>query len=201
MFEGLAIGVVTIVAGAIGYFADRWIRRSSGQERADRIIQTLELKRRLREEGLSIEEADAFASGVMQGRYYFGPREIGVLNQPTIEPTAPLGEAVVDDTADFGFADTTAGMRLGLGNRLAELEGQMAFALAELKHRASPVRVEAYDVAQRAWEQFACKEAEAAALLFEGGTGAPLLGLGRRISLAEQRLNNLRQQLKEEGDL
>lgn len=177
----LALGVPA--AGAVGYFIDRWLRRSAAHEDTESLVKTVELKRLLDSEGMSFEDAKALRDRLFSGREII---------------TSKMVQAIQDGAVDMAnrpldFADTTLGMRLGMNNRLTELDGIIDFGMAELIQKFSEARQIALHEAHDAWIEFRLREAELAALAFEGGTGAPLLGAARMVELSEQRVELLEQ--------
>jgi DNA-binding transcriptional MerR regulator len=201
MFEGLGVAALTLLAGMVGYFADRWITGRHGREKTEGTLQALELARRLREEGLSLEQAEELNARVREGRLHLTPEQIAAVVRVEEGDDKHHGQSARIDMDDYVVMNTTVGMRMGLGNRLREIEGKIEIALAELSLHASPARSEAIAKAQKAWKQYAEKESQAVGLLYEGGTAQPVLELSCYVSLAEARLDDLKRQISDEAQL
>lgn len=194
MDNEIVVAILIIGAGGAGYLLDRWIRRSPKTEDADSIYQTVVLRKLLLEEGISFEEARA-----MRERLYSGREIITPAIAKAIAEQQASGDRVPDDTVGTGTSSIE--IAAGLSDRLDHLLGEIDFAMAEVMQGASPARHGAMRQAHAAWEEFVARESEVAGLRWEGGTGAPLLGLARKIELMETRLNELRIMKAEEDAL
>ena len=192
-----AVPLLVLAGGAGGYLIDRIITRKSRSEDARSLIETVELKRRLDEAGMTIHGARELRDAIHRGSLSSNTRLIGIIN----EDPAPLGSHVSDDAQYPQFGDTTMGMIEGLSAKLKQIDADIDLVLAELIYQSSPARAEAWRNSQRAWLGFRQKEAEAAGLLFEGGSGAPVLRVSRLVDLAEVRFADLRQALSERESL
>jgi uncharacterized protein YecT (DUF1311 family) len=190
----LLIAILMIGSGAAGYYWDRWVRRSRQTEDAQSIAQTIALRRMLAEEGLSFKEARELRDRFFSGREPITP----AIARALVDQRVPEDE-VPDDTLDFG--QTTVEMVGGLAERLDALKVEIEKAMSDLMADASPTRIEAMRQAHQAWEEFAAREGDVAGLLFEGGSGAPILNLASQVQLAETRLNELRLMKAEEDAL
>jgi hypothetical protein len=194
MISQLLVAVLMIASGAVGYLLDRRIRRSRRSEDVESVAQTIALRRMLNEEGLSFEEARDLRDRFFSGREPITPAIAeAIVNQRQPDDEFP------EETFDPG--KTTVDMIEGLSARLDDLKVEIEQAMADLMAGASPARLEAMRQAHAAWEEFVRREGGVAGLLWEGGTGAPVLNLATQVQLAENRLNELRLKKVEEDQL
>lgn len=192
-----AAPLLVLVGGAGGYLLDRIITKKSRSENARSLIEAVELKRRLDEAGLTMHGARELRDAIHKGSLTSNVSLIGIIN----EELAPLGSHVSDDAKYPQFGDTTMGMSEGLSSKLQQIDADIDLVLAELIYQSSSARADAWRISQKSWLVFRRKEAEAAGLLFEGGSGAPILQVSRLVDLAEVRLADLRQALSERESL
>lgn len=188
-----AVPLALVASGAAGYLLDRIITKKGRSEESRSLIETVELKRRLDEAGLTLEDARSLRDAIQKGDLTASARVIGIINE---EP-APLGTHVSDDADYPQFGDTTLGMIEGLTAKLKQIDDDIDLALLDLIYRSSDARADAWRSSQESWLAFREDDGEAAGLLFEGGSGAPVLRASRLVDLAEIRLADLRQALAE----
>jgi uncharacterized protein YecT (DUF1311 family) len=189
--------LVAIVFAAAGYLLRRWLTGERHREESDSIERAVQLKRLLDAEGMTLEAAVRLRDQLRSPR---GPtlmaeaRAIAEQQAITSEEQAAQAIAADPEIADreIGFEETTVGMGFKLSAELEGVEAQLRYAIADLAHVSTASRSDALDHAQVAWEGYRDTEAEFAALLFEGGTGAPLLGTARMVELTERRLSDIR---------
>ena len=188
-----AVPVLLATAGAAGYLLDRFFTKKGRSEESRSLIETVELKRRLDESGLTLEGARNLRDAIHKGDLNANARLVGIINE---EP-AQLGIHVSDDAHYPRFGDTTLGMIEGLNTKLKQIDADIDLVLADLIYRSSDARADAWRSSQEKWLAFRQEDGEAFGLLFEGGSGAPVLRLSRLVELAEIRLADLRQELAE----
>lgn len=186
-----AVPLLMLAGGAAGYLLDRIITKKTRSEEARSLIETVELKRRMDEAGMTMDGVRELRDAISKGNLPSNVRMIGIIN----EKPAPLGVHVSDEAESLRFGDTTMGIIEGLRTKLTQIDGDIDLVLAELIYQSSEARAEAWRNSQETWLSFRDNEAEAAGLLFEGGTGAPVLRISRLVELAEVRLADLRQAL------
>ena len=170
-----------IASGLVGWFGRRRFTREREREEAASLMEAIELRERLEAKGWSLDETKAFRDQLVQGRMQITPEISAILTGDI--PDEP---EVTDDTYDFG--NTTAAMIAGMSARLAEIEGKLDDELSELAEHSTSGRVSALKEAQASWQNYRDLDAEFAAQLFEGGTGAPVMRLARQLQLTEGRL-------------
>jgi len=198
----IVAAILVLGGGAIGWWLRRWTTGERHKEEADSIKQAVELRRYLEEQGLSFEEARAIRDGLRQGRQTITPAIAKALS--ALADVTQAGQAENDFDAELGpigFSETTYGMKFGLAMRLEQLDAELKYLIEELAHRFSPTRAEALSRSQESWQKFRTDDAAVSELLWEGGTGAPLLGLSRMVNLTEDRIDHLRRMQKEEEGL
>jgi uncharacterized protein YecT (DUF1311 family) len=196
------IPVVILVLGGIGFLIKRYITGQHHREHAESIEKTLQVKKLLDESGLTIDEAIKLRD-VLNG----AKQHSETLLKPEYQNPNILSSDDVDDTSlevysrTSKFETSTVGMDYKLSCNLRKIEADLEFAIADLHSVCSEARSEALEKAQKAWELFRAREAKFASLLFEGGTGAPILAGGKKIELTERRLNEVRAERDEVRNL
>lgn len=187
------IPAVLFVLGGLGFVVKRYITGQHHRENAESLEKALQIKNLLDGAGLTIDEAIKLRD-VINGTNRNS--EITLKNNNKISEMSST-----DDTCDTSleghsrhskFETTTIGMDYRISCDLRKIEADLEFAIADLHSVCSEARSEALEKAQKAWELFRTREAKFAALLFEGGTGAPILAGGKEIELTERRLNEIR---------
>ncbi|ASP30049.1 hypothetical protein CHH26_07250 [Qipengyuania flava] len=176
----------------VGYLIRRQLSGQAHIEDQESLERTIRLKQLMDTEGMSLDELKELRDKFRNSRGGL----IGVEARTLIEKKT-AAEVFVDNTeatsesGKIAFDETTAGMAIKAGAELDNLNGQLAVAVGELTHELSERRASQLFQAQETWETFRAAEAEYAALLFEGGTGAKLIRLAKMIELTEQRLREL----------
>lgn len=172
----------------------RWITSQAAVEDHESIERALNLKKLLATEGLSLSEARQLRDNFRRGHGNLLAAEANAVITKEIEAEASgthLEYQTGDASGPIPYEYTTAGMATKAGAELDALEGQLKYAIGELAHNMTEARAHQLYKAQDAWEKYRGAEAEFAGLLWEGGTGAQLLRLGRMIDLTEQRLRDI----------
>lgn len=191
-----------LVGGGIGYLGDRWIKGQRHVEHAESLERTIRIKKLLETENMSLEEANALMKAFRQGSGSLAQAEAKALIERQVKAEAQSPEhtekaSMVADDGKVPFEETTVGMRMEVGMRLEALDGELRYLLAQLAHECSDTRAASLYDAQEAWEAFRLREADFQGLLWEGGTGAPLLGTARMVDLTEQRIQDIRLAIEE----
>ena len=182
-----------VVCTAVGWFARRWITGQHHKEDAESIRQAVELKLFLDQHEISLPEAKQMRDNLRQGKQPVSPAMAKALVESEAEAVA------VDGRIDF--RDTTIGMAQGLSMRLEQLDSEIDYLLTTLSYGASETRQVAIAASQEAWREYRLKDGEVARLLWEGGTGAPLLDLSRQVEISETRKAELEQVIEAEAQL
>ena len=196
-----AIPIVAAISGLAGWLLQRRITGARHTEDADSIKQAVEFQKFLTGEGLSLSQARQLRDNLRDGRQPITPAMAQAISERQPIPDLLTDEELSVRRNRAEFRDTTVGMKLGLAVRLQQLDAAIDYLLAEIAHDSTPARAQALDAAQNAWKEFRSRDAEAAALLWEGGSGAPLLGLSRQVEMSEQRMNELELMKAEEAAL
>lgn len=195
----IAASFLVLVGGALGWVIRRWLTGAHHKEDTDSIKQAVELNSFLQQHGMSFAEARQLRDSLRDGKQLITPAMAKALNEQPERPNSDSDDDSANPTHRIGFSDTTAGMKLGMGMRLEQLNAELQYLIAELSHGFSPAREHALLQAQESWEKFRADDAVVSALLWEGGTGAPLLDLSRQVELTEDRVAQLRR-LKEQEE-
>ena len=198
--ENLAVvlPLIIFIAGGIGYLLDRLISGKAHTEDQESLERTVRLHKLLQTEGMTIEEAKELREDFRRGNGNLLAAEAKTVVQKHVTAldegqnlSTSDFEATTDLYASIPFEETTAGMRVKAASELEALDAQLHYAVHELAHDLTDKRASSLHKTQERWFRWRETEAEFAALLFEGGTGAPLLGTARMIELTEQRLRDL----------
>ena len=198
--ENLAVVLpfIVCIAGGIGYLLDRVISGKSHIEDQESLERTIRLHKLLQTEGLSLHEAKKMRDEFRRGHGNLLAAEAKTVVQKHVAAQDqgeklgnPDNEAPLNIDTPIPFEETTAGMRVKAASELEALDAQLHYAVHELAHDLTDARAASLHETQERWFKWRETEAEFAALLFEGGTGAPLLGTARMIELTEQRLRDL----------
>jgi uncharacterized protein YecT (DUF1311 family) len=190
---GILLPVVAALFTGIGYLIKRQLTGERHKENADSIEKAIQLKRLLDVEGMSIEDAKILRDRLHGKRGATIQAEAKAILARESQEISASDFTASPSARRNAFEDTTVGMSYKISVELSAIEGQLDYAVADMASVCTDARADALDAAQKAWEDYRDKEAEFAALLFEGGTGAPLLGASRKIELTELRLGDLRQ--------
>lgn len=189
----LLIPIVLAVGGAAGWFAQRLITGQHHKEDAESIRQAVELKVYLDQHEITLPEAKQMRDSIRQGMQPISPAMARAISE------GEAGAAALSSRVDF--RDTTIGMKLGMSMRLEQLDAEIGYLVTAVSHDASVARQSAIEASQAAWLEYRTKESEVAELLWEGGSGAPLLGLSRRVEISEARKQELERMVTEEAEL
>lgn len=196
-YAALILPLVALAFTGVGYLLKRLLTGESHRENAESIERAVQLKRLLDAEGLSLEEAIALRNQMNERRgAYLEAKVHAAVSREREELELPAWERAERDQP-FPFEDTTLGMGAKVHADLGKLESEMEYLIAKMSHSCSEARELALKKSQRAWQVFCDREAEFAGLLFEGGTGAPLLGAARKLALMEQRISDLQTSIAE----
>lgn len=186
------IPLAIVLLTGVGYLIRRRLTGQQHRENEESIERAVRLKRLLTEDGMTIEEAIALRDRIRAGR----SAALKAAMEASIDEDAKMTNDFGDESsgsANVPFEETNLGMRQAFHENLKSLEAQLEDAVADLGAVTSEARAECLKRTQRAWEAFRESEAEFSALLYEGGSGAPLLATARKVELTEQRLAEVKQ--------
>lgn len=195
------IPIVIVIIGALGWLLKRWITGSHYSDDAQSIKTAVELQVWLAEKGLSFHEARALRDALRSGRQPITPAIAEAITQRRPIPGPDLDTLNSGVQEKIDFSETAVGMKMGLSMQLTQLDAEIDFLIASLSNGSTPVRLDAISASHRAWIKFRDKDSQVAALLMEGGTGAPILALSRRVEISEHRRNELQLMVTEESAL
>ncbi len=191
-YSVIVVPVMMIASGAGGFFLRRLISGQAEVEDQESLERAINLDRLLKSEGLSLREAkelrEKFRSSGDDSLLKAQAELIVAKN----EEAEMLSDESLFSSRGVTFADTTLGMQLKTAGELSKLDNDLQFAIVEFAQECTETRHHALYDAQEAWESYRKAEASFASLLWEGGTGAPLLGAARMIELTEQRIKDIR---------
>lgn len=176
--------ILMVAAGAVGWFARRWITRAQHKEEADSLLQYLDIHDRLKASGISLVELRGLRDRFRTGREIITPAITATLLTNRDAGSAP------EDLANLG--NTTAEIRFGLSDRLAKINAELEDALVDLAESDTASRAAELIAAQKAWADYRDKDALFESLLMEGGTGASVLHAARLVELTEARLDQVK---------
>lgn len=192
-YSAVLVPLALLLAAAAGYFFRRAISGQAHAEDQESLERAIRLNSLLNSEGMSLKEAKELREHFRKGSGGITKAEAEAIVAKTAEAEEREHSA---DPANWRtsvpFEHTTVGMGLKAREELDGLEGQLNYAVGEFAHECSEAREEALYKAQDAWKTFREAESDLASLLWEGGTGASLLYVGRMIELTEQRIKDIR---------
>jgi len=189
------VPILVAVGTGIGILIQRKISGQAHVEDQESIERAIRLHNLLKTENMTLQEAKSLRDRFRRQRGGIVRAEadaIVTMTADAIKREPKIENADADFDKPIPYEHTTAGMRLKAAEELAMLEAQLSYAVSEFAHDCSEARASALYAAQDAWELFRDADSEVAGLLWEGGTGAPLLAIGRRIELTEQRIKDIR---------
>jgi uncharacterized protein YecT (DUF1311 family) len=189
------VPLLIAVGTGIGMLVQRKISGQSHVEDQEGLERAIRLKQLMDAEGLTLSEAKELRKSFRKGSGgLIGAEARAVVKKQTEAEEEALESAEVVNAVGLSpvpFEQTTVGMNALAGAEINSLNGQLELAIIRLSQGLSDLRRQQLLDAQEAWEIYRSADADYAALLYEGGTGASLLGAARIIELSEQRLRDL----------
>lgn len=167
---------------AAGFLFARWMRGEGITERLDRAAKTIDLRKKLRDENLSLGELAELE------RQYAGRRR----DRTNIIES----ETAAELAGEFSPLHTQQAM-----NQVADAD--LEIALAELNKVKLQLgwllldgELEIYEEANSAWENYAHSQAEFEAVGWEGGSGYPLVYAASKRALVVRRIAELKSEIE-----
>lgn len=186
------IPLLLAIGAAIGWLIKRQVTGQADAEDHASLERTINLRRLLREEGISLEEAKQLREEFKKSKGGLTGAEAQAVAAKVAEAEERERERVILDDPRTPFEETTVGMNIKARAELEVLEASLEQTVQDFLEECSPARKQSLIDAQQAWLLFRNKDAELASLLAEGGSLASMLFVGHQISLTEQRINEIR---------
>ncbi len=186
MIGDLPLSLVAIVAapifGSIGWLIVRRVTRARQTEETERLLAGVELVAKLKDAGLSMEEARKLVAELGQGGTPQLPKQVTQVDESNSEPVA--------------YQNTIA-MKIRISARQDSLNAQLTEAAVDLglllQDEESKLAVEA----QAAWQEYCHRESAFAASLAAGGTAEGLFYLATAVDLTTARIEQVKEQTRE----
>lgn len=183
----LLIGLLTMLAGMVGYFANRVLTRAGAQERASHLSILADLKAKMAASGLSVQDIQEFESQLKRGD--------NATASAVISAVSPNEETPTPETQLPLHYWTTVAMNARASARLRSLDAQLDEVLTDLGTLLSDRETEALERAQRAWKAFRQRDMTFVAAEYYGGSIAPLVAISHGTAMTEDRINVMRADL------
>lgn len=177
--------VLLVLLGSLGtglvWFVQRHVKKEPLTEAITRISATLDVRQRMREQGVTLTDLEKFQAEIMQRRRDNEDRLALELNA-----NAPFEE---------GRIITQAEMNTEAAARFREAQNKMEFIIGELQPYFDGMERSRFSVVQAAWEDYRNQQAEYASFFAEGGSMQPLLRSAERERLTIERAAALQTEL------
>ena len=178
--------IVGLFGSGLGFLAKRWFIGAKSKERLDYISGLADLKIKLREAGLSMEEV----------------REVGgLLADPTMKASERAQDIVAEikeDMGRFGPYDDNIAMQIRTGAAYEVANAQLEQALVSLGLIVDEADWVYVEKIQDAWKGYRGALEKWAYRQYEGGTNAPLAMVSAGLGETERRIKEI---LEEVSDL
>lgn len=177
------LGLLTLLAGAVGYFANRILTGAGALERATHLNMLAELKSKMAASGLSVQDIQEFENELKRGDDATATAVISAISP---------NEEVAEDPDDLPQQYwTTAAMNARVSAQLRSLDAQLDETLTDLGTLLCEREVEALERAQRAWKAFRKRDMTFAASEYYGGSMATLVAIAHGAALTQERIKTL----------
>ncbi|WP_292119440.1 lysozyme inhibitor LprI family protein [Mesorhizobium sp.] len=189
----LSVAVAVLVGGVIGYFGRRFVEKSASGERVSHVTKLVELKAKMDQSGMDLEDVKDFENRVFFNRPRLRQLEDAV--EKVVDPNTPP-DVATRLSQDFQISGLTqADMNQSAYNSLVGAEALLKTVFDELGREMAADQFESLRATQENWAKYAHGQASLTASLVAGGSMQPMIYASERERLTAQRYAELRDYL------